>query len=130
MPSKAQRAASRQARLSRRKRRGKADPKDFQSARLAPRTDADTDDGGDDAAGTAAAPAARSRGFIRRRSPAAVAGTAGVGAAPAASAARSRRRPMADPAAAQKHLGRELRQIGMITAVIAAILAGLTFVLG
>ena len=131
MPSKAQRAASRQARLSRRKRRGKADPKDFQSARLAPRTDADADGDGDDAAGTAAAPAARSRGFIRRRSPAAaVAGTAGVGAAPAASATRSRRRPMADPAAAQKHLGRELRQIGMITAVIAAILAGLTFVLG
>lgn len=116
MPSKAQRAASRQARLSRRRRRGKAAPQNFQAGPTRAATANDT---------TVEAP----RRAVRQ----ATSLNATATAAPSSSrrTARARRRT-ADAGASNvsRYLGRELRQIGVITSLIAVILVGLTFVLG
>ena len=116
MPSKAQRAASRQARLSRRKRRGKAAPQNFQAGPTQSTAVSDA---------PVAAPSrpARQSAAVAPRAP-----------GPAPSRARAATRPgrravEAGPSHVERYLGRELRQIGIITILIAAILGGLTFVL-
>jgi hypothetical protein len=117
MPSKAQRAASRQARLSRRRRRGKAAPQDFQAVPSQPTAVSDP---------AAAVPSRPVRQASTFRSEVATEATSR-----AQPALRSRRRG-ADTGTSNtnRYLGRELRQIGAITTLIAVILVGLTFVLG
>ena len=118
MPSKSHRAASRQARLSRRKRRGKPALQNFQAGPSQPTTVAEPDDASPRPASrpaTATAVATQSRA---------------TAPSPARAAARSRRRAIQSGAESTRYLGRELRQIGFITAFIALILAALTFVLG
>ena len=117
MPSKSHRAASRQARLSRRKRRGKPALQNFQAGPSQPTAVAEPDDAPRPASQpSASAVAAQSR--------------AATAPSPARAAARSRRRAIQSGAESTRYLGRELRQIGFITTFIALILAALTFVLG
>ena len=117
MPSKAQRAASRQARLSRRRRRGKAAPQNFQAGPTQPGAVAD------DAAAASGA-RARQAASISARTPASA-------STETRSAPRARRRGAdAGTSNVSRYLGRELRQIGAISCLIAVILVGLTFVLG
>ena len=117
MPSKAQRAASRQARLSRRRRRGKAAPQNFQAGPTQPNATVEpTVDG--------PSPSVRRAASVSSRTPA---------SAPvdARSTPRARRRAAdAGTSNVSRYLGRELRQIGAISCLIAVILVGLTFVLG
>ena len=117
MPSKAQRAASRQARLSRRRRRGKAAPQNFQAGPT--QTNAAVEPSVD-------VPSPSARRTASLSSPA-------TASAPVEtrSASRARRRA-ADTGTSNvsRYLGRELRQIGAISSLIAVILVGLTFVLG
>lgn len=117
MPSKAQRAASRQARLSRRRRRSKGAPQNFQAGPTQPTV-------------TGESSVQTQRSQVRR--------TPNPGASPASPsmsesrpAPRARRR-VADAGTSNvtRYLGQELRQIGMITSLIAVIIVGLTFVLG
>ena len=117
MPSKAQRAASRQARLSRRRRRGKGAPQNFEAGPTQRPEDSDS------TVATATRPSRRSESSASVSSP-----TAGPGTRPTA---RPRRRSVDVGASnVSRFLGRELRQIAAITCLIAVILAGLTFVLG
>ena len=118
MPSKSQRAASRQARLSRRKRRGgKPALQTFQAGPTQRSEDAESDAQAQPQP-TRVATAARPQTQ-----------TATLSAPP--TAMRSRRRAsQAGSPNVDRHLPRELRQIGIITTLIAAILTGLTFVLG
>ena len=117
MPSKAQRAASRQARLSRRRRRGKAAPQNFQAGPTQPSAVAD-------ATADSTSPSVRQAASISARTPAAA-------SAETRSAPRGRRRAAdAGTSNVSRFLGRELRQIGAISCLIAVILVGLTFVLG
>lgn len=118
MPSKAQRAASRQARLSRRRKRGKSAPQAFQAGPVRPSAN------GDAAVGVARRSAGATRSVSEQTS-------AGAARATTSAAARPRRR-IASPGVSNvsRYLGRELRQIGAITTLIAVILVGLTFVLG
>ena len=120
MPSKSQRAASRQARLSRRKRRGgKPALQTFQAGPTQRSEDAESD------AETQAQPQPARAATAARPQPQ----TATLSAPP--TAMRSRRRAsQAGSPNVDRHLPRELRQIGIITTLIAAILTGLTFVLG
>ena len=119
MPSKAQRAASRQARLSRRRRRGKAAPQNFQAGPTRP------------AAANGSAVEAQGTGRSARQASAVQARPASQRTSSARSAPRSRRRVAeAVGSNASRYLGRELRQIGGVTALIAVIFVGLTFVLG
>ena len=117
MPSKAQRAASRQARLSRRRRRGKAAPQNFQAAPPQPTAVSDP---------PSSAPIRTVRQASSFRSE-----IASEAASPARPALRSRRRGAETGTSnTNRYLGRELRQIGAITTLIAVIIFGLTFVLG
>ena len=117
MPSKAQRAASRQARLSRRRRRGKGTSQTFQAGPTQPTAVSDT---------ASEAPSRQVRQAASVRSSATTSGPSISGPAP-----RTRRRSSeAGTPLVGKYLGRELRQIGIITSLIAVILAGLTLVLG
>lgn len=113
MPSKSHRAASRQARLSRRKRRGKPALQNFQAGPSQPTAVAEPD-----AAPRPASQPATTAAQSRAAAP-----------SPARAAMRSRRRA-AGAENATRYLGRELRQIGIISTLIALILAALTFVLG
>ena len=127
MPSKASRAASRQARLSRKKRRGGKGRQDFE---LGPEesvatteaavedADIETQDeaGAEDSSAaqpsaTATATRTRSRAQTPRRT-------------------RQQRAAEATPARVYQYIGAELRLIGIITVVIVALLTGLTFILG
>ena len=117
MPSKSHRAASRQARLSRRKRRGKPALQNFQAGPSQPTAVAEPDDALRPASQTSASAVAANQS--RATAP-----------SPARAAARSRRRAIQSGAESTRYLGRELRQIGFITTFIALILAALTFVLG
>lgn len=117
MPSKSHRAASRQARLSRRKRRGKPALQNFQAGPSQPTAVAEPDDVSPRPASRPAATATATQS--RAAAP-----------SPARAAARSRRRAIQSGAESTRYLGRELRQIGFITTFIAVILAALTFVLG
>ncbi len=129
MPSKAGRAASRQARLSRKKRRGGKGRQDFE---LGPEesvatTEAAVEDADIEAQGesgteeslaaqpgaTATATATRAR--PRTRTP---------------TRTRKQRVSEATPARVYQYIGAELRLIGIITVIIVALLTGLTFVLG
>lgn len=116
MPSKSHRAASRQARLSRRKRRGKPALQNFQAGPSQPTAVAEPEDASPRPESRPAATATQSR--------------AATAPSPARAAARSRRRAIQSGAESTRYLGRELRQIGFITTFIALILAALTFVLG
>lgn len=123
MPSKAQRAASRQARLSRRKRRGKAAPQNFESGPTQSTAVSDAD------ANAPSGSARRATSY--NSSPAAGASTATAVAPSPRPALRARRRAVDTSApTVSKFLPGEIRQIGIITSLIAVILAGLTFVLG
>ncbi len=116
MPSKSHRAASRQARLSRRKRRGKPALQNFQAGPSQPTAVAEPDD-------VSPRPTSRPATATATQSRA-------TAPSPARAAARSRRRAIQSGAESTRYLGRELRQIGFITTFIALILAALTFVLG
>ena len=117
MPSKAQRAASRQARLSRRRRRGKGAPQNFQAGPTQSTTTSD--------------PPVRTQTSELRRTPNAGTTTTSPPISDSRPAPRPRRRA-ADAGAshASRYLGQELRLIGMITSLIAVMIVGLTFVLG
>lgn len=118
MPSKSQRAASRQARLSRRKRRGgKPALQTFQAGPTQRSEDAESD--------------AQAQPQPTRVAAAPRAQTQTSALSTPTVAMRSRRRAsQAGSPNVDRHLPRELRQIGIITTLIAAILTGLTFVLG
>jgi len=128
MPTKASKAASRQSKLSRKKRREKIGP---QQTDPVPVDQIDTEDS-EITDSTASVDS-------RQQSDVAVA-VAEVAPKPQATSSpaprrRSARRPglrVADVGNAQvyKHLGSELRQIGIISVIIAAILVTLAFVLG
>ena len=123
MPSKAQRAASRQARLSRRKRRGKAAPQNFEAGPT-------QSSAVSDAAANASSRTAR-RATSNSPSPAARTSAATAVAPSPRPAPRARRRAVDTSApTVSRFLPGEIRQIGIITSLIAVILAGLTFVLG
>lgn len=129
MPSKASRAASRQSKLSRKKRRDKPGPRQMD---LGPtRTDPEAD-----TVGTAVAdPVVEVESTEPVIAVAEVSSQPRTSHSPVARQQHSRRRPgrrvtEAGEAQVYKHLGGELRQIGIITVIIAAILGGLTFVLG
>ena len=115
MPSKAQRAASRQARLSRRRRRGKAAPQNFRAEPTQPNA----------AVVDSPSPPVRQAASLSART------TPASASVETRSAPRARRRAVDTGASnVSRYLGRELRQIGAITSLIAVILVGLTFVLG
>jgi|GEM_PF-697056 hypothetical protein len=130
MPTKASKAASRQSKLSRKKRREKIGPQQTDSGPV-PVDQIDTEDS-EITDSTASVDS-------RQQSDVAVA-VAEVAPKPQATSSpaprrRSARRPglrVADVGNAQvyKHLGSELRQIGIISVIIAAILVTLAFVLG
>jgi hypothetical protein len=111
MPKKGHRAASRQAQMQRRKRRGRPRTEEFAAGPTAPQTlagDAESDDEAIPAirpVATAVEPRPRTSRRVR----------------PGASAA------VAD---ARSHLGGELRQAAIIAALIGVILAVLTVLLG
>ncbi len=109
MPNKAHRAASRQAQVKRRRRRDKTRTQEF---------DAGPDES--TVVATVAEPVVEADvepESVAQRAPARVAQVP---------ARRSRDRAAAEPAPAQKFLAGELRQIGMITTMIAVVLAVLT----
>ena len=114
MPSKGSKAAQRQAQLRGKKRRGKGAPNIVE---VGPRVPAEAATPVDSAnvAEAADAPAENERAATERH-------------------ARAARRPRATRADAQtarpSYLGAELRQIGLITVVVLAALAAMTFVLG
>ena len=123
MPSKSQRAASRQAQLRRRKRRGKGRTQEFAAGPVraelspdAPAAEADSEQ----VQGPASTPTAVLQSKPRS-------GAAGAAASPAR---RPRVRTATDPAAVYRYLGPELRRIGIITTAVVAVLVGLTFVMG
>ena len=110
MPSKSRRAASRQAQLQRRRRRGKSrtqvfdpGPMESESPTLDPAVE--TEEAAPPAEPVLEAPPAPRR--VRR----------------------SRREADAEAAPAYQHLGSELRRIGAITTLIVLMLIGLTFLL-
>ena len=111
MPRKGYKAAVRQAQLSRKKRRGKGHPEVFAAGPVKPAATSpgaehsDEDEIDMDLALEPIAPA------------------------PATATSRARQRATAAPVPTHAHLGAELRQIGLITTVIVAILAVLTVVL-
>ena len=130
MPSKGSKAASRQAKLSRRKRRDKIGPQQMDSGPIQSASLVNTgiSTGSDTAV---AEPTTGTETVVQDDVVAEVSSQP----QPAPRPATRRRRPgrrVAEPGDAQiyRYLGRELRQIGVITALIAAILVGLTFVLG
>ena len=126
MPSKAGRAASRQARLSRKKRRGGKGRQDFElgpeeslATTEAAVEDADIEaqdesDAEESLVAQPSATATATRARPRTRTP-----------------RRTRQRAAeATPARVYQYIGAELRLIGIITVVIVALLTGLTFILG
>ncbi len=109
MPNKAHRAASRQAQVKRRRRRGKTRTQEF-----------DTGPDESTVVATVAEPVVEAEvepEDVEQRAPARAAQVP---------ARRSRNRGVAEPAPAQKFLAGELRQIGMITTMIVVVLAVLT----
>ena len=131
MPSKASRAASRQAKLSRRKRRDRPGPQQTDSGPV--RSASLVETGADTGVDTAVAEPITEVGPRREEL---VDADVSTRPAPRTSARqRSTPRPgrrVAEAGESQvyKHLGSELRLTGIITVLMAAILAGLTFLLG
>jgi hypothetical protein len=115
MPSKSQRAATRQAKLRDKKRRGKAAPQAFEVGPTARSLDEDEE-------GSEAMPAPRPAAVEPRAS-----------AFPAGAPRASRRAKEAggtEVAATYPYMGAELKRIAVIAAFIFAIIVALTFVLG
>ena len=112
MPSKSQRAASRQARVRNRRKKGRAAPQTFQAAPTQRRQE------DEEAAATAPKPSA-----------ATATAPSMVSTAPARPARRAR---VAQEAATAEYpyMKPELIRIGAISSVVLVIIAGLTFVLG
>ena len=111
MPSKSHRAASRQAKLRQKRRRGKAAEQVFEAGpTVSKAVVGDTDDERD----------------VSESRPAAVA----LAPSPLAPIRRSRQSQPGAAASRQAHLGADLRGIGIISILIFAILAVATFVLG
>ena len=123
MPSKGRKAASRQAQLNRKKRRGKGPRQpEFQAAPVMSQTAVET---------VVAEPETEVPATSGDSTP-----QPQPEAAPQTPRVRSARRRGAQRGAAEdstpmvyQYLGREIRQIGIITSLIVAILVGLTFVL-
>ena len=111
MPSKGSKAASRQAKLRQKRRRGKGAEQDF--------------DAGPSAADVAAREEAAAEADSRD-----VPSAKAVAAGPASTPGRSRRAPIDDTIPEYKHLGGELKHIGVVAMLILAILALLSFILG
>ena len=116
MPSKSHRAASRQAQLRRRKRRGKARPQEF------------------DAGPTESRGAAQAAALDGEPQPGAEAALEPVGALTgheptSRSARRPRQKAAAQRASAYDYMGAELKRIGLLTTFVVVILAVLAFVL-
>lgn len=114
MPSKAQRAAARQAKLRQKKKRGKGssqvfDPGPAESKRLAEKPVAEVE--AEPQTEVAASPAV-------------------AAPAPARASRRSRQPAVPEAAPVYTYLGGEVRRIGVITVGIAAIIFALTFVMG
>ncbi|MCH7745165.1 MAG: hypothetical protein IIC84_03735 [Chloroflexi bacterium] len=122
MPKKGHRTASRQAQLSQKKRRGKGASQVF---------DAGPSESSVATAVEEPAVDATAEGELSQPTQTAVA-TARPSSAPARQPARrSRQRTSVESTpAVYRYLGAELKQIGMITMLIVAILIALTFVLG
>lgn len=129
MPTKAGRAASRQSKLSRKKRRDKIGPQQTDSGPVPVAQTTDAED--TEVAESTAQVESRHQQSVAVAEVAPVPQTASSPSARRRAARRPGRR-VADVGDAQvyKHLGGELRQIGIISVIIAAILAALTFVLG
>ena len=109
MPSKSRRAASRQAQLKRR-RRDRQRVQEFDAGPTEPRSPAAADDSADEAVAVMpAAPASQT---------------------PARRPHRSRRQAASETPLSYDYLGSELKQIGVITVMIATVLVLLTFLLG
>ena len=119
MPSKSHRAASRQAQLKRRRRRGTARTQEFAAGpvRAEPAPDAPAAEAGSE-------PAPATAGVSEREL------VIETPARPSRPARRPRVRTATDPAMVYKFLGSELRRIGIITTAVVGVLIGLTFVLG
>ena len=109
MPGKGHRAASRQAELRRRKRRGKARPEDFEAGPVRPK---ESTAEGEPAVEPEVEPAS------------------GITGPAPVSARQSRQQAAAEPIPVSRHLGGELKRIGVITVLVVVILVVLTFVLG
>ena len=111
MPSKGSKAASRQAQLRQKRRRGRGAEQDF--------------DAGPSAADVAAREDAAAEADSKDTpSPRAVA------TRPSSAPSRSRRAPVDDTIPEYKYLGGELKRVGVVAVVILAILALLSFLLG
>jgi hypothetical protein len=117
MPSKSRRAASRQARLNRRKRRTKV-----RERPVAPESESTA---------TTAPIAETSQVSTPARRPARTASAPVAQAAETPSPVRRRRsrQAAAGPEPAYKHLGSELRRIGVLLTMLVAVLVVLSFVL-
>ncbi len=105
MPSKGRKAASRQAQVRDKKRRGKAAPQVFEAGPV--QSAPPVDDAGEETELQQATPAV-------------------VQARPSVSKRRSR---AAEPVAAYMYLGTELKRIGVIASLMVGILVVLTFIL-
>ena len=112
MPKKGHKAAARQAQLSRKKRRGKGRPEIFAAGPVKPADSPHAAEHSDEA----------ELDTKLAREP--------MAATPARATGRARQLAAAAPNLTHAYLGAELRQIGLITIVIVAILAVLTVVLG
>ena len=112
MPSKSQKAASRQAKLREKRRRGRPAPQEFQrgpTRSLAAEEESDQE----------VAPRSASRQ--------AAAGAATLAASPVRRTARS---ALAERAPSYQYLRSEMRRIGVIASLIVVILIALSFVMG
>ncbi len=120
MPGKAHRVASRQAELSRKKRRAKGRPQAAESVQAAPGP-------ATQAATTVIEPEAEARPAKPQPQPQ----PSQAQQAPEAPqpARRPRRRVMAEQASSSNFVGAELRRIGVIAALMLAIIVALSFVL-
>ena len=110
MPSKSQRAASRQARVRNRRKKGRPAPQTFQAAPTERRQE------DEEAAAMAPKPAAAPAPSMTSTAP----------ARPARRAARAQEAATAE----YPYMKPELIRIGAISSVVLVIIAGLTFVLG
>ena len=112
MPTKGKRAASRQAKLRQKRRRGKGGTQVF------------------DAGPTESEVAAKQSVAEAEPEPQAAPRPVAVAAPQARPARRSRQPSAAEAAPRYQYLGAELRRIGALTIVIFAIIVGLSFVMG
>lgn len=129
MPTKSSKAASRQSKLSRKKRRDKPGPQQIDTGPI-------VSEPSDEEANTAVAEAPVEVEATQAQAVAVAEATPEPETTPRpASRQRAARRPGrratdAGDSQVYKYLGGELRQIGIITVIVAAILVALTFVLG